>query len=133
MPFELYMLAAATLLALLAFIPGSVYKTNAYGGLRWLASNREVGDKSPLTGAAARAERAHANYKENYPAFVAAVLVLVYSGHTGMGTAIASAVFVGARLFYIPAYIRGVPLLRTALWLLGWASTIFILAVGIFG
>ena len=133
MPFELYMLAAATLLALLAFMPCSIYKANAYGGLSWLISNREVSDKPPLTGAAARAERAHANFKENYPAFVAAVLVLVYSGHTGMATAVASAVFVGARLLYIPAYIGGIPLLRTTLWVLAWASTIFILAVGIFG
>lgn len=133
MPFELYMLAAATLLAVLAFIPGSIYKANAYGRMRWLISNRDVSDKPPLTGAAARAERAHANFKENYPAFVAAILILVYTGHTGMPTAVASAVFVGARLLYIPAYIGGIPLLRTTLWTLGWASTIFILAVGVFG
>lgn len=133
MPFELYMLAAATLLALLAFIPGSIHKAQAYGGLDWLISNRDVTDKPELTGAAARAERAHANFKENYPAFVAAVLLLVYSGHTGMATAVASAVFVAARILYISAYIRGIPLLRTSLWTLGWASTIFILAVGVFG
>jgi len=133
MPFEFYMLAAATLLALFAFLPGSIYKSNAYGGLGWLASNRDVSDKPPLTGAAARAERAHDNLKENYPAFVAAVLLLLYSGHSGMGTAVASAVFVAARVLYIPAYIGGHQPLRTSLWLLGWAGTIYILAVAIFG
>ena len=133
MPFELYMLAAATLLALLAFFPGSVFKMRAYGGMPWLASNRELEKKPPLTGAAARAERAHANFKENYPAFVAAVLILVYSGHTGAGTAVASAVFVAARILYIPAYIGGIPPLRTLMWSLGWGSTLYILAVAVFG
>ncbi|MGH8427205.1 MAG: MAPEG family protein [Gammaproteobacteria bacterium] len=132
MPFELYMLAAATLLFLLAFIPGSLYKARAYGGLPWLASNRDTTDRAPLTGAAGRAERAHANLKENYPAFVAAVLILAYSGHTELGTAVASAVFVGARLLYIGAYIGGNQPLRTLLWALGWASTIYILAVAVF-
>lgn len=133
MPFELYMLAAATLLALLAFIPGSIYKTLAYGGLPWLISNRETVNKPPLTGAASRAERAHANYKENFPAFVAAILILLYTGHVGIGTAVASAVFVGARILYIGAYIAGIPPLRTLLWTLGWGSTIYILAVAVFG
>lgn len=133
MSFELYMLAAATLLFLLAFIPGSLYKTKAYGGMNWLISNRDVSDKPPLSGAAARAERAHANYKENFPAFVAVILILAYSGHYTMGTAVASAVFVVARILYIPAYVGGIPLLRTSLWTLAWASTIYILAVGVFG
>ncbi|MGH8128842.1 MAG: MAPEG family protein [Gammaproteobacteria bacterium] len=133
MSFELYMLAAATLLFLLAFIPGSLYKTNAYGGLTWLRSNRDVTDKPALSGAAARAERAHANYKENFPAFVAVILILCLSGHNCLATAVASAVFVAARILYIPVYIGGIPPLRTLLWALGWASTIFILAVGVFG
>jgi uncharacterized MAPEG superfamily protein len=132
MPFELYMLAAATLLFLLAFIPGSLYQANAYGGMRWLISNRDPTDKPPLSGAAARAQRAHVNLKENFPACVAAILILVYSGHTGLGTAIASAVFVGARILYIGAYIGGIPPLRTLLWTLAWASTIYILAVAVF-
>jgi len=133
MPFELYMLAAATLLALLAFFPGSVFKMRAYGGMPWLTSNREVEKKPPLAGAAARAERAHANFRENFPAFVAAVLILVYSGHTGTGTAVASAVFVVARILYIPAYIGGIPPLRTLMWSLGWGSTLYILAMAVFG
>lgn len=132
MPFELYMLAAATLLFLLAFIPGSFYQANAYGRMRWLISNRDPTNKPPLSGAAARAQRAHVNLKENFPAFVAAILILLYSGHTGLGTAIASAVFVGARILYIGAYIGGLPPLRTLLWTLAWASTIYILAVAVF-
>ena len=132
MPFELYMLAAATLLALFAFVPGSLFKARTYGGMSWLASNRELESKPALTGAAARAERAHANFKENFPAFAAAVLILVYAGHTCTGTAVASAVFVAARLLYIPAYIGGIPPLRTLMWTLGWGSTIYILAVAVF-
>ena len=133
MPFELYMLAAATFLVLLAFVPGSFYKMQAYGGMPWLASNRELEKKPPLTGAAARADRAHANLKENFPAFVAAILILIYSGHSSTGTAVASAVFVVARILYIPAYIGGIPPLRTLMWSLGWASTLYILAVAVFG
>lgn len=130
MTFELYMLAAATLLALLAFFPASLAKARAYGA-GWLMSNRETADLAPLPAWGRRAERAHANLKENYPAFVAAVLLATLGGHAGTGAAVASAVFVGARLVHLVAYVAGVFWPRTIAWALGWASTLYLLAAAV--
>src|SRR5699024_484635 len=46
MPLEIYMLAAATLLALLAFLPASLAKAQTHGR-RWLASNRDPEGLAP--------------------------------------------------------------------------------------
>lgn len=132
MHFELYMLAAATLLALLAFFPASVAKFRTHG-TGWLMSNRETTGLAPLPPWGRRAERAHANLKENFPAFVAAVVLVVLSGHTTTGTAVASAVFVGARLVHMAAYVGGVFWPRTIAWAIGWGSTIYLLAVAVAG
>ena len=45
-------------------------------GLKWNASNRD-GELKALTGAAARAARANANFLETFPFFAAAVLAVV--------------------------------------------------------
>ncbi|MGH8273657.1 MAG: MAPEG family protein [Gammaproteobacteria bacterium] len=131
MHLELYMLAAATLLALVAFLPASLAKARTHGQ-RWLASNRDTEGLAPLPKWGQRAERAHANLKENYPAFAAAVLLLAVSGHFELGTAIASVVFVAARLVHMAAYVGGVFWPRTIAWALGWAATIYILVMAVF-
>jgi uncharacterized MAPEG superfamily protein len=131
MPLELYMLAAATLLFLIAFMPASLAKARTHGG-DWLASNRDTEGLAPLPKWGQRAERAHANLRENYPAFVAAVLLLAFTGHVGLGTAIASVVFVAARLAHMAAYVGGVFWPRTLAWALGWAATIYILVIAVF-
>ena len=51
-------------------------------GSAWNAGPRD-GDMPALSPLAGRAERALANFKETYPAFVAAVLIVVVSGRTG--------------------------------------------------
>jgi len=130
MHFELYMLAAATLLALVAFFPASIAKAQRHG-TGWLMSNRDTEGLKPLPPWGQRAERAHANFKENYPAFVAAVVLVVLSGHTTAGTAVASALFVAARLVHMAAYIGGVFWPRTMAWAIGWGCTLYILAVAV--
>jgi uncharacterized MAPEG superfamily protein len=131
MPLELIMLGAATLLFLIAFMPASLAKARAHGSA-WLASNRDTKGLSPLPKWGQRAERAHANLKENYPAFVAAVLLLAVTGHFTLGTAIASVVFVGARIVHMTAYVGGVFWPRTIAWALGWSATIYILVIAVF-
>lgn len=131
MPIELIMLAAATLLALFGFVPASLAKATTYGG-KWVASNRETQGLPPLPAWGRRAERAHTNLIVNYPPFAVAILLLAVTGHYGLGTAIASIVFVAARIGYIAAYIGGVFWPRTFVWVLGLAATIYILVIAVF-
>lgn len=132
LPLEFYMLAAATLLSVLAFLPASIAKSQSLG-TGWLVSNRDRTpmDALPLWGQ--RAERAHANLKENYPAFAAAIILLLLSGHQDLATAVASATFVGSRILHFVAYVTGVPPLRTLFWALAWGSTIYILVIAVLG
>jgi len=84
-------------------------------GLRWNAGNRD-GDPKPLTGPAARAVRANANFLETFPLFAAAVLALCVAGRQTPHTAMAVQLYFWARLLYLPIYIAGIPYVRTVVW-----------------
>jgi uncharacterized MAPEG superfamily protein len=84
-------------------------------GLKWNAGNRD-GELKPVTGTAARAERASRNFLETFAFFAAAVLAVSAQGsltpHTAMGTEL----YFWARLVYLPVYLIGIPYLRTLIW-----------------
>jgi uncharacterized MAPEG superfamily protein len=85
-------------------------------GSGWNAGPRDDGQKpkSPLAG---RAERASANLRETYPAFVGLVLALAfYSDVSGWGLLGGWLWFV-CRLAYIPLYLAGIPYIRSLVWL----------------
>ena len=81
-------------------------------GLKWNAGNRD-GEVKPLTGAAARAGRASANFLETFPFFAAAVLAVVVARQNTPHTVLGAAVYFWARVAYLPIYIVGIPYLRT--------------------
>jgi uncharacterized MAPEG superfamily protein len=81
-------------------------------GLKWNASNRD-GELKALTGAAARAARANANFLETFPFFAAAVLAVVLTKTNTAHTAFGAELYFWARLAYLPIYIVGIPYLRT--------------------
>jgi len=81
-------------------------------GLSWNLSNRDAG-QHPLTGAAARAVRANANFLETFPFFAAAVLGVVLGAKTSAHTVLGAELYLGARIAYLPIYIIGIPYLRT--------------------
>jgi uncharacterized MAPEG superfamily protein len=60
-----------------------------------------------------RATRALHNFVENYGAFLAMDLGLIVTGHTGGWGAI---IWIIARIAYLPIYIIGTPVVRTACW-----------------
>lgn len=131
MPLELQMLGWTTLLVLLAFLPSSIAKRQAYGD-RWLLSNREPEGLPPLTGWGGRATRAHENLKENFPAFAAAVLLLVVAGkYGGQGTQFAACLFLFARLVHMGSYLAGWFWPRTIAWAAGWGATLYILFIAL--
>ena len=85
-------------------------------GLRWNVGNRD-GAAQPLTGWAARAQRAHHDLLETF-AFLAAVLaVAVALAHKSDASSLPGAqIYVRARVAHLPMYLAGIPYLRTLVW-----------------
>jgi uncharacterized MAPEG superfamily protein len=84
-------------------------------GLKWNASNRD-GEQKPLTGVAARAARANANFLETFGFFAAAVLAVVLARQNTAHTALGAQLYFWARVIYLPVYLIGIPYVRTAVW-----------------
>jgi uncharacterized MAPEG superfamily protein len=108
---ELRLLAWTVAFGLLQVFVAAGFAT-AQRGLKWNASNRD-GETKPLTGAAARAVRANANFLETFPFFAAAVLGVVLAAKATAHTTLGCEVYLGARLAYLPIYLLGIPYLRT--------------------
>lgn len=111
---ELQMLGWAMLLGLVQLLAASASMT-AQRGTKWNASARD-GDAKPLTGVAARLDRAFRNYQETFPIFAAAVLAVSVAGRTNADTALGVQLYLWARVAYVPAYAAGIPYLRSAIW-----------------
>ena len=76
---------------------------------------------------AGRSARALANLKESYPIFVALALGLAVTGRVGGIGAIGACVWFVARIVYIPLYLRGVPYVRTACWMVSMVGLLLML------
>ncbi|MBB3759470.1 MULTISPECIES: MAPEG family protein [Xanthomonas] len=111
---ELQMLGWAMVLGLVQLLAASASMT-AQRGTKWNASARD-GDPKPLTGVAARLDRAFRNYQETFPIFAAAVLAVSVAGRTNADTALGVQLYLWARVAYVPAYAAGIPYLRSAIW-----------------
>ncbi len=103
MPFDYQALAAMTILFAFAWLPVSIGKARAFGG-KWLASNRDPLAEKALEPWASRCERAYANLKDYFPAFVVAVLLLGATGKFDQSTAIVSGLFVLGRVGHYISY-----------------------------
>ncbi len=115
MPIELKMLAWSVVLGLVYVLVAGGFGT-WQRGLKWNASNRD-GEPKPLTGMAARAERANRNFLETFAFFAAATLAVVFAHKTGTQTAIGAQIYFWARVAYLPVYVIGIPYLRTLIWI----------------
>ena len=111
---EMRMLAWSIALGLAHVLLGAVLMTRQRG-MKWNASARD-GEAKPLTGVAARVDRAMRNFLETFPFFAAAVLAVVVSGRTGADSALGAQVYFWARLAYLPIYAAGIPYLRSLAW-----------------
>lgn len=117
MSIELEMLAWSILLGLAHVLIGATLSTQQRG-LKWNASARD-GMAAPLTGIAARVDRATRNFLETFVFFAAAVLAVVVAQKTSSWTALGAQVYFWARLVYLPVYTAGIPYLRTLAWAVG--------------
>ncbi|MFA0922151.1 MAPEG family protein [Xanthomonas fragariae] len=111
---ELQMLGWAMVLGVVQLLAASA-STTAQRGIKWNASARD-NETRPLTGVAARLERALRNYLETFPIFAAAVLAVSVAGRTSADTALGVQLYLWARVAYVPVYSAGIPYLRSAIW-----------------
>lgn len=114
MTFELAMLAGACLLGLVHIVLAS-HAASGQRGYRWTAGARDQ-PQPPLTGIAGRLARASANFGETFPIFVASVLATHLAGAHDWRTEWGAALYLGARIVYLPLYAAGVYLVRSLVW-----------------
>lgn len=114
MPTEIQMLAWAVALGIAQLFLAAAAMTHQRG-LKWNASARD-GEPPPLTGIAARLDRALRNFLETFPFFAAIALALVAMGRNDEATALGAQAYLWARVAYVPLYAFGVPYLRSLVW-----------------
>lgn len=110
---ELQLLGAAVVLGVvhLLWAAGAARRQQGYA---WAGGPRD--EPRPVTGRAARLQRAFANYRETFPLFAAAVLAAEVAERTGWLTFAGASVYVGARAVYLPLYVWHLGLGRSLAW-----------------
>jgi uncharacterized MAPEG superfamily protein len=114
MPSELMWLGWSVVLGLVHVLVAAALGT-WQRGLKWNVGNRD-GASQPLTGMAARAERANRNFLETFVFFAAAALAVVLAQKSGPSSILGAQIYFWARVAYLPIYVVGIPYLRTLVW-----------------
>lgn len=128
MAIEIQMLAWAVVLGLVHLLLAATLVTRQRG-LKWNTGARDA-EQAPLTGVAARVDRALKNFLETFPFFAAAVLAVVVAGRADADTALGVQLYFWARVLYLPLYAAGVPYLRTVVWAVSlWGLVMVLLAL----
>lgn len=121
---KLLVAAAAVGLAQLLWAAGAA---RAQQDLKWAAGPRDT--PQPITGVAARLERAFWNFAETFPFFAAAVLADAAAGRLGGTLTVWGAwLYVVGRAAYAPLYASGVPMVRTLVWAISMAGLLMTMA-----
>jgi uncharacterized MAPEG superfamily protein len=94
-------------------------------GYWWSAGPRD--DAKPLTGLSGRLERALRNYLETFPLFAAAILIAHAADRHDWLTLWGAQFYFWGRVFYLPLYVLGVPLIRSLAWNVASAGIILVL------
>lgn len=121
---EIQMLAWSIALGLVHLLIGAALMTRQRG-LKWNASARD-GEPRPLTGVAARVDRALRNFLETFGFFAAAVLAVVLTGRADADTALGAQLYFWARLAYLPVYAAGIAYLRSLVWAVSLAGIVML-------
>jgi len=98
-------------------------ETTRFGfDLRGIVGNRD--NLPEMSVVAGRLDRAKNNMLEALPMFLALALLALITGRDSNDVAHAALVFLVARVIYVPAYVSGIPMLRSLVWLVGVASLV---------
>ncbi|MFZ1744185.1 MAG: MAPEG family protein [Pontixanthobacter sp.] len=103
-------------------------ETSRFGlDLMGIIGNR---DKLPTPSVvAARLDRAKNNMLEALPLFLGLAMLAFLSGGEPNEAANGATVFLIARILYVPAYMSGIPMLRSLLWLAGMAGLLMMASI----
>ena len=112
---ELLLLGAAVIVGLVQLIWAAA-AARRQQDLKWAAGARD--EPMPLSGVAARLDRAFRNYMETFPLFAAAVLAVVIAGKSGTLSLWGAALYVACRAVYAPIYASGTYMVRSLVWTL---------------
>lgn len=125
MSIELWLLAGSLLLALVQIALAS-NAAKRQTGIAWSVGPRD--QPHPLSGVAARLERARRNLMETLPVFAGAVLLVHVAGRETWASALGAHMFLWARVAYVPIYAAGVPWLRSIVWCIASLGIVLVLA-----
>ncbi|MGH1413525.1 MAG: MAPEG family protein [Pelagimonas sp.] len=98
------------------------YLLNAKGSVKIALGPRDNQPDMPVLGG--RFDRALRNLMEALPIFLTLALLAEQKGVAGGITELGAAIFAVARIVYVPAYVSGIPGLRSVVWMVGSAGLI---------
>ncbi len=123
---ELTALTLAGLLQMVQFVLFAL-PANLELGTRYTSGPRDRAPERPLSTLTGRLQRAMNNHFEGLILFTLAVLVVTLSGQSTPTTATLAYTYLAARILYVPAYALGLAPWRSAIWAVGWFSTLGLL------
>ena len=123
---ELTILACSLLLAIVQILLPAMLR-NRETGLDYNASARDTPSPAPVGKVTGRLLRARENLFETLPLFAAAVLIAHVAGRNGDLTFWGAALYLAARVVYVPLYAAGIPVIRSLAWTAGLVGLIMIL------
>jgi len=122
---ELTMLGWALVLALVQIMIPAFGRSRQFG-MAWSMGPRDEQDPQGgrMTG---RMDRARRNLLETLPIFAAAVMILALMEKSNSMTVLATELYLGARVAYVPAIASGIPYLRSVIWGISFVGMLMLL------
>ena len=122
---ELKLLMAAVVIGLVQLL-WAAGAARAQQDMTWAAGPRDT--PMPITGVAARLQRAFWNFVETFPFFAAAILACAVAGKLGSPLTLWGAgLYVAGRAVYAPLYAAGIPLVRTVAWFVSMIGVVMVI------
>ncbi|MDG1431562.1 MAG: MAPEG family protein [Paracoccaceae bacterium] len=108
-------------------VQGLVLKASV--GNTWTVGSRDI----PMEpgNLAARAKRAAENFQETAIAFLAIALVIILADLSNKVTSVGCIIYIVGRIIYLPAYLAGLPWVRSLIWNASTAGLVAMI-VGVF-
>lgn len=123
---ELQILFCAILLGIIQLFLAVITGLQSVG-LAWAAGPRDEARAHPGR-IAGRLERAFENFLETFPFFAAGVLLVHALDRSTHTSVLGSEIYIWARVLYVPAYVIGIPFVRTLIWAASLAGIVMVLA-----